>query len=116
MTRTLLWPNLIGFLVLIHYDMFFHVKVPKKKIPMNVPIDVTPNVEKENPKVRIDGNDIQLEIDKSNNTRSKIISHFIKGKISLTPMEVIFIILGELEYLEGLLKLTRTKRNEMNYN
>jgi hypothetical protein len=34
--------------------------------------------------------------------KSKILSHFIKGKISLTPMETIFTILGELEYLEGL--------------
>jgi hypothetical protein len=32
--------------------------------------------------------------------KSKILSHFIKGKISLTPMETILIILGELEYLE----------------
>jgi len=38
---------------------------------------------------RGDGNDIQLNIDKSNNTRSKITSHFIKGKISLNPMETI---------------------------
>jgi hypothetical protein len=31
--------------------------------------------------------------------KSKILSHFIKGKISLTPMETILIIPGELEYL-----------------
>jgi hypothetical protein len=37
---------------------FSHVKVPKKKIPMNVPIDVTSIVEKENPVARSDGNDI----------------------------------------------------------
>ncbi len=29
----------------------------------------------------------------------KILSHFIKRKVSLTPMETILIILGELEYL-----------------
>jgi hypothetical protein len=27
--------------------------------------------------------------------KSKILSHFIKGKIALTPMETIIIILGE---------------------
>jgi hypothetical protein len=34
--------------------------------------------------------------------KSKILSHFIKGKISLTPMETILIIIRELEYLERL--------------
>jgi len=81
---------------------------------MNVPIDVAPNVERENPGARGDGNDIQLNIDKSNNTRSKITSHFIKGKISLNPMETIFIIPGELEYSKGLMKLTRRRKDEMN--
>jgi len=43
------------------------------------------------------------------NIRSKIISHFIKGIFSLTPMEIILIIPGELEYLEGLVKLVKRK-------
>jgi hypothetical protein len=38
--------------------------------------------------------------------RSIILSHFIKGKISLTPMEIL-IISSELEYLECLVKLAR---------
>jgi hypothetical protein len=41
--------------------------------------------------------------------KSKIQSHFIKGKISLTPMETILTIRGELEYLEGLVKLARRR-------
>lgn len=41
--------------------------------------------------------------------KSKILFHFIKRNISLTIMETIFIIIGELEYLEGLLKLARRK-------
>jgi hypothetical protein len=89
-------PHLIGFVVLINYDVFSHVKVSKKRLPMNVRIDVAPNVERENPRARGDGNDIQLNIDKCNNTRSKITFHFIKGKISSNPMEIIFIIPGEL--------------------
>ncbi len=37
--------------------------------------------------------------------RSKILLHFMKGRISLTPMETIMKIPGKLEYLEGLVKL-----------
>jgi hypothetical protein len=40
----------------------------------------------------------------------KILSHFIKGKIFLTPMEIILIILGKLEYLEGLVKLAKRRK------
>jgi predicted aspartyl protease len=43
--------------------------------------------------------------------KSKILFHFIKGKISLTPMETILIIPGELEYLKGLVKLTRRRKD-----
>jgi len=48
--------------------------------------------------------------------KSKILSHFIKGKISLTPMETILIIPRELEYLEGLVKLVRRKDVENHIN
>jgi predicted aspartyl protease len=49
--------------------------------------------------------------------RSKILSHFIKGKISLSPMETILMIPGELEHLESLVKLARRKRDsEANEN
>jgi hypothetical protein len=34
----------------------------------------------------------------------------MKGWISLTPMEIIMRILGKLEYLEGLVKLSRKKK------
>jgi len=44
-------------------------------------------------------------------TRSKILSHFIKGKISLSPMETILMIPGELEHLESLVKLARRRRD-----
>jgi predicted aspartyl protease len=43
--------------------------------------------------------------------RSKILSHFIKGKISLTPMETLLMIPGELEHLESLVKLARRKKD-----
>jgi hypothetical protein len=43
--------------------------------------------------------------------KSKILSHFIKGKISLSPMETILMIPRELEHLESLVKLARRKRD-----
>jgi len=43
--------------------------------------------------------------------RSKILSHFIKGKISLSPMETILMIIGELENLESLVKLAKWKKD-----
>ncbi len=43
--------------------------------------------------------------------RSKILSHFIKGKFSLSPMETILMIPGELEHLESLVRLARQKKD-----
>ncbi len=37
--------------------------------------------------------------------KSKTFMHFMKGKISFSAMEMIIIMLEELEYLEGLVKL-----------
>jgi hypothetical protein len=31
-----------------NYDVFSHVRAPKKNIPMNIPVNTTPNVEREN--------------------------------------------------------------------
>jgi hypothetical protein len=52
-----------------NYDVFFHVRVPKKRIHVNVLVNTTPNIESENSRARGDGNDIQLKIDKGNNMR-----------------------------------------------
>ncbi len=43
--------------------------------------------------------------------KSKIFAHFIKGKISLSPMETIIMILRELEHLESLVRLARRKKD-----
>jgi predicted aspartyl protease len=49
--------------------------------------------------------------------RSKILSHFIKGKISLSLMETILMIPGELEHLESLVKMARRRKDsEANEN
>jgi len=71
----------------LNYNVFFHVRVPKIRIPMNVLVYAAPNVERENLGAKGDGSDVQLRFDRGNNMKSKILSHFIKGKISLTLME-----------------------------
>jgi hypothetical protein len=48
---------------------------------------------------------------REHSVRSKILSHFIKGKISLTPMETVMMILGELEQLENLVKVAWRKKD-----
>ncbi len=53
-----------------------------------------------------------IGLEKEVTLRSKILIHFIKGKISLTHVEVILIIPKELEYLEGFVKLARRQKNE----
>jgi predicted aspartyl protease len=58
-----------------------------------------------------------LGADRDAVVRSKILSHFIKGKISLSPMETILMIPRKLEHLESLLKLARRRRDsEANEN
>ncbi len=39
--------------------------------------------------------------------KSKILSHFIKGKISFSPMETILMIPRALEHLESLVRLAK---------
>jgi hypothetical protein len=43
--------------------------------------------------------------------KSKILTHFLKGKISFSPLETILTILGELEYLEGIIKLAKKQKD-----
>jgi hypothetical protein len=51
--------------------------------------------------------ELGIKLEKEVVVRSKILIHFIKGKISFTPMETILTILGELEYFKGLVKLAK---------
>jgi hypothetical protein len=44
-------------------------------------------------------------VNRENSIRSKILAHFVKGKVSLTPMETVMMIPGELEQLENLVKV-----------
>jgi hypothetical protein len=50
-------------------------------------------------------------VSRETTVKLKILSHFIKGKISLSPMETILMIPGELEHLESLVKLARRRKD-----
>jgi len=70
-------------------------------------VDVAPGGVASIPKAEREG----VSVRRDTFVRSKILSHFIKGKISLSPMETILMIPGELEHLESLVKLARRKRD-----
>jgi predicted aspartyl protease len=84
-------------------DIFSYTRVPRRRIPVEVPAaDTSPT-----PEIAGDSTVVGRE----NSIRSKILSHFIKGKISLTPMETVMMIPGELEQLENLVKVARRRKD-----
>jgi hypothetical protein len=86
-----------------------HTRVPRRRVP----VEVATGGDVPTPQIVGDG----LGVDRDVAVRSKILSHFIKGKVSLSPMETILLVPGELEHLESLVKLARRKRDsEANEN
>jgi len=77
--------------------------VPRRKIPIDVALGRVIPI----PEATREGVSVNWDI----LVRSKILSHFIKGKISLSPMETILMIPGELEHLENLMRLARQKKD-----
>jgi len=84
-------------------NIFSYTRVPKKRMLVEVaPVGTVPSLEAVG-----EGTGVNRE----NSVRSKILSHFIKGKISLTPMETVLMIPRELEHLENLVKVARRKKD-----
>jgi predicted aspartyl protease len=84
-------------------NVFSYTRIPRWRLPVELPpAGVGPSTE-----VAEDGTIMNRE----NSIRSKILSHFIKGKISLTPMETVMMIPGKLELLENLVKVARRKKD-----
>jgi predicted aspartyl protease len=77
-----------------------------------MPVEVAPTGNVPSPEVQGEGTGMSQET----TVKSKILSHFIKGKISLSPMETVLMILGELEHLESLVKLARRKKDAKTVN
>jgi hypothetical protein len=84
-------------------NVFSYTRIPRRRHPVELPLAAAvPST-----KVAEDGTVTNRE----HSIRSKILSHFIKGKISLTPMETVMMIPGELEQLENLVKVARRKKD-----
>jgi hypothetical protein len=84
-------------------NAFSYIRVSRRRTLVDVTsggIAPVPEVERE-----------RTSMSKDVYVKSKILSHFIKGKISLSPMETVLMIPGELEHLESLVKLARRKRD-----
>jgi predicted aspartyl protease len=84
-------------------SVFSYTRVPRRRTPVDMaPGGITPVPEAER-----EGTSMRRDV----SVKSKILSHFIKGKFSLSPMEIVLMIPGELEHLENLVKLARRKRD-----
>jgi len=91
-----------------NHHLKFGNKIPKKRLPVqaNEAEGVVEQVE------RADAGNRTREAIFDSSARSQILLHFMKGQISLTPMETIMKIPGEREYLEGLVKLAKRRKDE----
>jgi hypothetical protein len=84
--------------------MFFSkVRIPKRRLPPYPIVEQEKGIAKEKHR--------EANMGVESIIKSKFLSHFSKGKISLSPMETILIISRELEYLEGLVKLARRRKD-----
>jgi hypothetical protein len=81
------------------------VRIPKRILPITI------NPTKEQEKGIVEEEQMGANMGSEIAMKSKILSHFIKGNISLTPMEIILNIPRKLEYLEGLVKLARRRKD-----
>ncbi len=84
-------------------NIFFYTRVPRRRMH----VEVAPSGAILFPKATGEG----IGVNRETSIRAKILSHFIKRKISLSLMETILMILGELEHLESLVRLARRKRD-----
>jgi predicted aspartyl protease len=88
--------------------VFSYTRVPRRRVPVEVePIGNVPSPEVAKGGTRVNRDTI---------VRSKILSHFVKGKISLSPMKTVLMIPGELEHLESLVKLARRRKDAESAN
>jgi len=84
-------------------NIFSYTRVPRRRMHVKVASTST----EPSPEAAEEGTGMNRE----NSIRSKILSHFIKGKVSMTPMETVLMIPRELEHLENLVKVARKKKD-----
>jgi predicted aspartyl protease len=85
-------------------NLFSYTRVPRRRMH----VEVTPTATRLTARNVMD----RMGSNREESVQSKILSHFIKGKISLTPMETVMMIPGELEHLESLMKVARKKKKK----
>jgi hypothetical protein len=83
--------------------VFSYTRVPRRRVS----VEVAPMTNAPSPEVEEEG----VRMNRETTVKSKILSHFIKGKIALNPIETVLMIPGELEHLENLVKLARRKKD-----
>jgi len=91
------------FTSLTNENLFSYTRVPRRRNPVEVTLAASGLI--------ADATIVGVEGNREGSVNSKILSHFIKGKVSLTPMETVMMIPGELEYLENLVKVVRRKKD-----
>jgi predicted aspartyl protease len=84
-------------------NLFSYTRVPRRRMLVEVPPAGTVP-----PPDTVVGD---TGLNQEESVRSKILAHFIKRKISLTPMETVMMIPGELEHLESLVKVARKNKD-----
>jgi hypothetical protein len=86
-------------------NVFLRTRIPSYQNPI-----VYPKIDKNEEEPIEDGVGAHSRIgERTNTTKSKILTHFLKRKISFTPMETIPNVHSELEYFEGLVKLAKKR-------
>jgi hypothetical protein len=85
------------------HDIFSRTRIPRRRL----------HVETLNVEVANEGETKSvLDFGRNPTIHSKVLHHFIKGKISLSPMETILAIPDELKSLKNLVKVAKRKRDE----
>jgi len=84
-------------------NLFSYTRVPRRRMP----VEVTPATSG----LTADATIERAGANREESVKSKILSHFVKGKVSLTSMETVMMIPGELEHLENLVKVDQRKKD-----
>ncbi len=91
-----------------NHHLSFGNKIPKRRLLMQA--NEVEGIAKQ--AEGVESGDKTREAVFDSRSRSKILLRFMKGQISLTPMETIMKVPRELEYFEGLVKLARRKKDQ----
>jgi len=84
-------------------NLFSYTWVPRRRMPVEV-MPVASGL-------TADATIEKVGANREESVKSKILSHFVKGKVSLMPMETVMMIPGDLEHLENLVKVAQRKKD-----